>query len=287
MTPPPLSPLRIPMVKTVSGGNDFLQLDHSDLPPVWRPGLGELVVRICDRNNGMGADGLVIRKRVSPGTYDFHIFNRDGREAELSGNGMAGCAAVLFTRHPGQKALTLLTAIGPRRVECRNREFPLVEMTVEIGPADFHNLRQFPFLETRRKSYTRDGIEFFPVSVGNPHAVCILPRSFPEKEMVPLGERLRNNPVFPEGINVEIVRPTEIENKWEARFVERGVGVTQSSSTGCAAVFAVLRQRRMVADWVELTTPGCAGIKINGTINAIKVENTTRIVYKGEYVSQV
>lgn len=278
---------RISVIKTVSGGNDFLQLNHPDLPPEWRPGFQELVIRICNRNNGMGADGLVVRKRVSPRTFEFHVFNRDGREAELSGNGMAGCAAVLFTQYPGMQSLTLLTATGSRRVACRNRAFPLVEMTVDIGPADFHNPRQFPFLESRWKNYTCEGIDFFPVSVGNPHAVCIMPQNFPEDAMVPLGERLRKNPIFPEGVNVEIVRPTERGCKWEARFVERGVGVTQSSSTGCAAVFAVLQRQRLVADRVELSTPGSAGIRISGTSDAIKVENTTRIVYKGEYVSQL
>ena len=286
MSVPSAIPRRIPLAKTVSGGNDFLQLEHSDVPPEWLSGTHEPFMRICDRHSGMGADGLVIRKRIAPGTFEFRVFNRDGKEAELSGNGMAGCAAIVFSRHPAMKSLTLITAVGRRRVSCRSREFPLVEMTVEIGPADFSNPRQFPFLETRWKRYTRDGIEFYPVSVGNPHAVCLLPRSFPEKEMLPLAERLQKSPIFPEGVNVEVVRPTEREHRWEARFIERGVGITHSSSTGCAAIYAVLQRLRLVKNRVLLSTTGCAGIQISGKPNAIKVENTTRIVYKGEYVSQ-
>jgi len=274
---------RIDLVKTVSRGNDFLQLDLKNLPEKWRLRLGEFARMTCDRHTGLGADGLVTRRFISPGTFAFKIFNRDGSEAELSGNGMAGCAAVVFVLEPGRKSITLETAVGTRHIACNRRRFPLVDMTVEIGPADFANQRQFPFLDKRAGGYTSNGIEFFPVSVGNPHAVCLTPPEISEKEMVELGQHLQNSTCFPEGINVEVVRPGNAPGHWHARFIERGVGITQSSSTGCAAVFAVLRKQRLTARTTVLFSASGPGIQVNGSLDGIMVENTTQIVYKGEY----
>ncbi|HDP95873.1 MAG TPA: diaminopimelate epimerase [Candidatus Aminicenantes bacterium] len=276
-------PQRIDLIKTVSCGNDFLQLDLESLSEKRRSRLGQFAHAICDRHNGMGADGLVARCSISSGTFGFQVFNRDGREAELSGNGMAGCAAVVFALEPGLNSITLQTAVGPRRIACKQRRFPRVDMSVEIGPADFANYRQFPFLDKRAGGYASDGIDFFPVSVGNPHAVCLVPSGISEKEMVELGQHLQSSTRFPEGINVEVVRPGNTPGHWHARFIERGVGITQSSSTGCAAIFAVLHKQRLAAQKTVIFSAGASGIHVGGNLDGITVENTTQIVYKGEY----
>ncbi|MBN1196720.1 MAG: diaminopimelate epimerase [Candidatus Aminicenantes bacterium] len=277
------NPQCITLQKTVSCGNDFLQLDISTLPEKWRSRLNEFVRAACDRHNGMGADGLVVRRFISPGTFGFQIHNRDGREAELSGNGMAGCAAVVFALEPGLDSVTLETAVGPRQITCNQRRLPLVDMTVEIGPADFTNQRQFPFLDARTDSHVINGIEFLPVSVGNPHAVCLVSGQISDKEMAQMGQRLQGCDRFPEGINVEVVRPADTPGQWHARFVERGVGVTRSSSTGCAAIFAALRKQRLTAAPIVVIPADGPGIRVSGDLDGILVENTTQIVYKGEY----
>lgn len=280
---PAENPQGITLVKTVSCGNDFLQLDLSALPEKWRSRLDEFVRVACDRHNGMGADGLVIRRFISPGTFGFQIHNRDGHEAELSGNGMAGCAAVVFALEPGLDAVTLETAVGPRHIACNQRRFPLVDMTVEIGAANFTNQRQFPFLDVRTDTHVINGIEFFPVSVGNPHAVCLVSPQISEKDMVRMGQQLQGCDRFPEGINVEVVRPADTPGQWHARFVERGVGITRSSSTGCAAIFAALRKQRLAPAPIVVIPGDGPGIRVSGDLDGILVENTTQIVYKGEY----
>ena len=271
-------------IKTVSGGNDFLQLDHEDLPGQWRKQRSQFIRGICDRHFGMGADGLVVRRQVSTDAFQFRIFNRDGNEAELSGNGMAGCAAVIFAGLPGLQQVTLQTAIGPRRIVCNKHAESQYQMTVEIGPADFHNHSLFPFLNSTESRHTYMDMDFYPVSVGNPHAVCLVAPDTRDREMTARGKRLQASPLFPQGVNVEVVRPGASKSQWQACFIERGAGETRSSSTGCAAVFAVLRQQRLINETAIIESCAGSSIEVSGHLGSIKVENTTRIVYKGEYV---
>ncbi len=280
-------PGHVGMIKTVSNGNDFLQLDEHALPGKWRSNPREFVRRACCPHDGMGADGLVLRRRVAPATYAFRVFNRDGGEAELSGNGMAGCAAVIFLFQTELDAVELRTAVGPRHITCAKKRFPFFDMTVEIGAADFANRRQFPFLDDRPGLYSHAGIDFMPVSVGNPHAVCVVARETSETEMMRTGQTLQICEIFPEGVNVEVVRPESEPGQWRGGFVERGVGVTRSSSTGCAAVFAALHRLGLAEKAIRVHTLAGAGsgIGVNGNLHVIRVENTTRIVYKVEYAS--
>ena len=93
--------------------------------------------------------------------------------AELSGNGMAGLAAVLFRRRLASSPLILQTPVGRRQVELLARRGPVFQLKVEIGRPDFSNRTFFPFLKNRQDRSLIDGLEFYPVSVGNPHAVVL------------------------------------------------------------------------------------------------------------------
>ena len=170
--------------KTSSFGNDFIEIDLDDVPegiekgelagpqgrrpqgasrdPQGQQPLGGLARAICDRQRGVGADGVVfytVRKAppgegdtrlrlLSPGPgtgTEFRIFNRDGGEAELSGNGMAGLAAVLLQRRLTASPLTLHAAVGSRRVELLGRDGAVFQLNVEIGRPDFADRGFFPF----------------------------------------------------------------------------------------------------------------------------------------------
>ena len=270
--------------KTVSAGNDFIQMDLEELNLRDHPDRGKLASTLCHPKNGPGADGVIFRQ-IKNKTVNFSIYNKDGTEAELSGNGMAGCAAVLFYlgENGDSNSITLSTRVGDRLIsllEMRDNQFKL---DVEIGEPDFANRQFFPFLEKNQNNYQYSGISFTPVSVGNPHAVVILPEQKQESELIKLGEMLEGAGLFPHRVNVEFVSQIE-SHRCRAFYYERGVGPTGSSSTGSAAVYAVLRQKGLITDHLAIDTP-MGMVKLSGT-EKIYVENYTEIVYKGIYLSK-
>ncbi|MCX6557537.1 MAG: diaminopimelate epimerase [Candidatus Aminicenantes bacterium] len=264
--------------KTSSFGNDFIEIDENDLPA---PGADKrfLVKDICARYRAVGADGVVFYRLADDGIH-FQIHNRDGGEAELSGNGMAGLAAVLFERRLASSPLLLLTRSGPRQVAWLGRDGPVFQLRVEIGAPDFFDLRSFPFLKEKQDRYAVAGLEFYPVSVGNPHAVVICPEE-PAVETLPaLGEKLAHDRHFPFQVNVEFVHVTA-PNSCHVFFYERGVGPTQASSTGSAAVFAVLRRLGRVQDSLAIDC-GAERIAVSWQ-QGIFIHNVTRLICRGEY----
>ncbi len=302
--------------KSVTCGNDFLHIDMEELEsaaellaaaglsPVPRGhrgkiDRGELTRRLCHRLTGAGADGVVFYKIPphSPGV-DFEIFNRDGSEAELSGNGMAGCSALLLylNKLDDRDQVTLITKAGIKRHSCLQREKNKFRLNIEIGAADFRDRDFFPFIDDALviapqddpkdlsrapvpRAYRYEDIAFYPVSVGNPHAVVLLEEALPVEQMEQMGKRLENAPLFPHKTNVEVVFPAGPGGKVRVFYYERGVGITQSSSTGSAAVYAVLHALDLITG--SLTIPFPRGeIKISGE-NKIYIESYTEIVYKG------
>ncbi|MGD2090004.1 MAG: diaminopimelate epimerase [Candidatus Aminicenantes bacterium] len=305
--------------KTVSCGNDFILIDRDEYQSAAAAVIskGQLAKKICCRHNGAGADGVVYYK-IFPDTMpvDFEIFNRDGSEAELSGNGMAGLSALFFyLRQPGNRDdVVLNTKAGPKRNTCLQREKNRFRLKIEMGTANFQDHDFFPFLKSLKKEQTSEmtpvkerhqadrewvggatpyrynGITFYPVSVGNPHAVILVEEDISADKPGQIGQMLVGAPIFPYKTNVELVLPTGREpvdyekgENFRVFFYERGVGQTRSSSTGSAAVFAVLQKLNLITHTLTIPYPD-ETIKISGK-NKIYIENYTEIVYKGVYLS--
>jgi len=301
--------------KTVSSGNDFIHVNVDDAgdAAAGKSEKGKLARRLCQRQSGIGADGMIFYRHDHAGetmsvSADFEIFNRDGSEAELSGNGMAGLAALLFYLNqsgagitPGLHSHVILdTKVGKKKIRYLNHEHNKYRLEIEIGEPDFRSRLFFPFLENEKNKpgYLHQGITFYPVSVGNPHAVVVLTEAVPDEELARMGLLLEKAGIFPSGVNVELVAPTgtgpvdyEKGEHFRIFFYERGVGPTRSSSTGSAAVFAVLQKLRLIHRCltIPVTGPGtgCPGdaVKIVGK-PTVFIENTTEIVYKGVYLSE-
>jgi len=271
--------------KSSTGGNDFILVEES------RPGIhdinaSELSRIICDRHNGAGADGLIIYSRKKNKT-SFSIYNRDGSRAELSGNGMSGLGALLFLNDEKVDELTLETDVGIRTIKKVRREGNIFRLNVEIGKPDFWNMRFFPFLEKDRLEYEACGVKFFPVSMGNPHVVILIKKNTNIFDYSQKGKELENASIFPERTNIEFVLVDNIKDGnclADPQFFERGVGTTSTSSTGSAAIFAVLRRLGLVKDKLLIKTSG-SNLLLSGK-DSVFIENNTKIVYKGTFLKQ-
>lgn len=264
--------------KTSAWGNDFLHLDGGEADTSGHD-RAELAVRICRPHHGIGADGVVFFHSAPWGGVEFRIYNNDGGEAELSGNGMAGLAAVLFHNGAEGGRVTLDTRVGPRTVRLLGRRGRTFSLEVEIGPPDFAAARFFPFI-TGSGPYEAAGFRFHPVAVGNPHAVVVLEAWAEGFDWAEAGAEMQRSPLFPCGVNVEFVAPAA-EGAFRVRFVERGVGPTLASSTGSAAVFAVLRRLGLCPDRAVLDT-GADRISVSGA-SSIFIANHTDLLCRGEY----
>jgi diaminopimelate epimerase len=270
--------------KTVSAGNDFIQVDLEGLSLRGHREREQLAVALCHPKNGPGADGVIFRETKEE-KIDFSIYNRDGTEAELSGNGMAGCAAVLFYLKGDRDSETVIlsTRVGDKNISLLKMEGNRFTLNVEIGAPDFSDRGFFPFLEENKHDYPFEDIVFTPVSVGNPHVVVVLKGEIPQGELTKLGERLEGADIFPRRTNVEFV--SRIGNgRCKAFYYERGVGPTGSTSTGSAAIYAVLQKKGLVDNQLAIDTP-MGMVKLSGR-SKIYVENYTEIVYKGIYLSK-
>jgi diaminopimelate epimerase len=294
--------------KTVSAGNDFIHVDRSEPGAVRRltdrRAKSRLARELCQRHTGAGADGVVYYKlnrhpNQSPAapSADFEIFNRDGGEAEISGNGMAGLTALLFhlDKFPGVKdaEVALNTRAGVKRNRFLEREGNKFRLKIEIGEPDFGDRKLFPFLETGKTAYRYQDIDFYPVSVGNPHAVVVLPSPAGAERLEQIGRTLESAGIFPFKTNVEIAAPrktgiTADENgkHLDIFFYERGVGPTLASSTGSAAAFAVLSKLGLIRHCLDIHREDLEDeIKISGN-PLVYIENSTEIVYKGVYLKR-
>ncbi|HEY2931093.1 MAG TPA: diaminopimelate epimerase [Acidobacteriota bacterium] len=230
--------MKISAEKWQAYGNDYIVVAGDLEQPVH---LSSLAVAICDRHQGAGADGIVAYDRVSASVH-CRIFNPDGSEAEMSGNGLRCLAGFLKERLPAEKVFLLNTTVGVRTLTFLREEEPSLWFRADMGQPDFNPAALPAEVEgetaLRYPVHVGGGkIEVNLVSLGNPHCVVILPDLFPE-EWPLLGPKLESHQIFPRRTNVEFVKVLN-SHSIEVRIWERGVGKTFSSGTGSSASAAV------------------------------------------------
>jgi diaminopimelate epimerase len=214
----------IRFIKAHACGNDFLIVDE----PVEENRLGEVARRLCDRNMGVGADGVEYLSLGDNGGYFIRLFNADGSEGELSGNGTR-CVAAHLAQEDDLGEFSIRTHAGLRRCRILERDSPRFLISTEMG---------VPTLKAHTVTLG-DGtrIAGADVWVGNPHFVTFVETadfSCAGRPWQQVGAEICTHADFPRGTNVEFVRVTDT-NTIEFRIFERGVGPTLSSGTGSSA----------------------------------------------------
>jgi diaminopimelate epimerase len=239
--PPDATLLRF--TKHHGAGNDFLvQVDPGGSGPL----SGELVRALCDRRFGVGADG-VIRVQDGRGGADLTMVlqNADGREAEMSGNGMRCLAqAAVLSALVFPPAFTVATAAGVKSVQyLEGEQVHTAEATVGLGRAVLGEDQPQKFLDRKVRT----------VDMGNPHLVMFGP-DLDDLDVVGIGSHLQT--VYDGGINVEFIASGEEPDHLVLRVFERGVGETQACGTGSAAAAVAARSWGLVGSEVDVHNPG-------------------------------
>jgi diaminopimelate epimerase len=260
-----MNPVTIPFVKASACGNDFLIIEGMHAPA----DLSAFTKKICDRHNGVGADGVEWLFPSQNADIRARLINADGSEAEISGNGTRCVAAYLCSENPRAK-VRVRTGAGIRICSLASHSENSFEFEIAMGEpqiGDEFSIK-VAFGEVR-------GI---PVSMGNPHFVVFVDDFSPGWQAD--AAEIAKHHDFKYGINVEFVRPRDTENI-ETRFYERGVGETQSSGTGsCAAAVASIFAGRAQSP-LRVHAPG--GPQTVRWEHEVFLRGPAQLVCRGEY----
>lgn len=244
---------KIPFTKMHGTGNDFVVLDALRHPVRVTP---DLARRLCDRRFGVGADQVLVLDRSRRADFTMRIYNADGSQVEMCGNGIRCLARYAHDRgHTAKVEFDVETLGGIKRPRLEKNR-----VRVDMGEPDLDAAR-LPSV-FRGRSIERplpdlafpDLPGFTGVSMGNPHAVFFVE----DVDAVPLeiwGPKIENHRAFPRRTNVEFVQATAADRA-RVRVWERGAGVTLACGTGaCASAVAGVITGRLHRR-VTLSLPG-------------------------------
>lgn len=259
-------------------GNDYLVMDPKELTFKLT---SKNIESICNRNWGLGSDGILALVPSKKADFGLRIFNPDGSEAEKSGNGLRIFARYLHaTGKTKKKHFTVETKGGFVTITLHvDRHGDASAATVEMGYATFKPAAlpctlDVPELIQRPIAAAGRSLIFTGVSVGNPHCVVFKPAgdTWSREELLALGPALENHRLFPKRTNVQLALPTGPKEIFILIW-ERGAGETQASgSSSCAAASAAVRLG-LVKSPVTVNMPG-------GTLN-IDVAPDFNLTMKG------
>ncbi len=242
---------QLELVKYQALGNDYLVLDL--------PGpLDEVVAllpTLCDRNLGLGSDGLLA---FDPAAMSVRIFNPDRSEAQKSGNGLRITAAHAVLDHGAGDKFSLRTVDRSNAVRVLSRNGAEIVSELDIGrpsfraadlPAKFEGEPESVWLDTPAGK-----VEAVLVSVGNPHCV-VFGQPVTKARCLELGPYLERHAAFPERTNVQLCEVVD-RARVRVEIWERGAGYTLASGTSASAVAAACMRRGLVDDRVVVQMPG-------------------------------
>ena len=237
--------MRIPFTKAHGALNDFLLTWAHEAPPAEL--LERAAVAICHRHSGLGADGWIL---VTPPSGDepasIRLFNSDGSEAEISGNGTRCTAAFLVDTGIAATQIAIRTGAGLKHLRLIGRRDMCFDFEMNMGaPAvsQGHLHFQLPLAGSDR--------ECTIVNVGNPQCVFFV-EDF-DFDWQKLGAEVECHPQFPNRTNVSFVRVLD-RHTVDVRFYERGAGFTMSSGTGSTGAFWAAAARGLAASPVTVRT---------------------------------
>lgn len=248
-------------------GNDYIYVYGAPKDPE------ALSVKLSDRHFGIGGDGLVLISLSDVADFKMRIFNADGSEAKMCGNGIRCVGKFVYDKGYTKKTeLDVETLSGVRRLRLNVRDGEVDSVAVDMGEV---RVGEEETLDVA------GGIKFIPVDVGNPHAVIFVDDAdkAPVDTVGPMIEKHRR---FPGGVNVEFVSVTG-DNRLRMRVWERGSGITMACGTGtCASVAAAIKKGLCDggAD-VDVTLDGGV-LRIREENGRVTMTGPARTVFEGE-----
>ena len=251
--------------KMEGAGNDYIYIDARSQEREWP----ELSREMSDRHFGVGGDGIILIKNSDIADLKMSMFNADGSEGEMCGNGIR-CFTKYAIDHeivpPPANGLSVETLAGLRNIVPIYSGNRITGARVAMGapildpaqvPVDLEPAGEYSLGPVRDYPFAIDGLDL-PlnfVSMGNPHAVAFIQQPVDEFPLHAIGPKVEHHPIFPRRVNFEIVYVVG-PGKLTARVWERGSGETMACGTGACAIAVAARMAGHCHDEVDITLPG-------------------------------
>jgi len=284
--------------KLQATGNDFIVVDSRTKAAKWP----KLAQAMCNRNFGVGADGLMLVQNSTSADLKMRLFNSDGSEAEVSGNGLRCFARYAIEKglvgnvpareEPGNLRLSIETLAGVRKVEAHMSGNKVSRVEVNMGSPRFQP-EQIPINAkvdiTPVLNYPLDidgrELPLCLVSMGNPHAVTFLSQPVADFALDAIGPKVEMYPVFPQRSNFEVARVLD-RRRIEARVWERGVGETLACGSGASAIAVAARLLDYADNEVDIILAGGTLTVSWDGMGEVLLSGPVEEVFAGEWPEQ-
>ena len=255
--------MTVEFAKLHGAGNDYIAIDGRGIDRDW----GALSREMSLLAFGVGSDGIVLVQDSEVAQIRMRVYNPDGSEAEMSGNGIRLFSKFVIDRKialPSEDGLTVETGGGVRTVWPTMEGDKMIAAKVAMGVPTFVpseipvDTTQIGDLDIIKKFPIQAGdreLEVTCLAVGNPHAVVVMEESVEDFPLVEVGPHVESHTLFPNRVNFEIVNVIS-RSKIRARIFERGAGETMSSGTGSTASASAARAHDLVDDAVDVIVDG-------------------------------
>ena len=267
-------------------GNDYIYIDCTDGTKI--KNIKELTQKLSDRHFGIGSDGLILiyNSDSDNADYKMRIFNSDGTEAEMCGNGIRCVAKLIHDKNLSKKdKISIETLSGIKKVKLLEDENGKCnEVIVDMGEPIFQDKNipysvYEPFNKDLDIDVNEEKMRFTVVSMGNPHAITFV-ENIDDLNIEKYGPIIEKNPIFPNKTNVEFVEIID-KNNIKVRVWERGVGETFACGTGACAAVVASGLNGYTGENVTVDLPG-GKLQIEwGKDNHIYMQGTATKVFDG------
>ena len=277
--------------KMHGAGNDYVYVNGYVESLDW-PVISE---KISNRHKGIGADGLIVAAASQIADLKMRMFNADGSEGEMCGNGIRCLVAFAMSEglvDSNANVISVETGAGVLDVRPTFGSSGMNGATVDMGepilrpsviPVDLTD-ESFPVVDYPLEVNGRKFLMTF-VSMGNPHAVTFIEEDVSNFPLEDIGPVVENHKMFPNKVNFEVVNVVS-ETHLKVRVWERGSGITMACGTGACAVVVAAHMKGLVGDQVNIDLPGgMLGINWSGK-GSILMEGPVEEVYRGQWLPQ-
>ncbi|MGN0547742.1 MAG: carbamoyl-phosphate synthase large subunit [Acutalibacteraceae bacterium] len=269
-------------VKMDASGNDHILIENFD-NSITCP--ESLCVSLCDRNHGVGSDGIVLVEKSDVAQVKMRVFNLDGSEGRMGGNAMRSAAKYVYDKgYVDTDTVTIETASGVKSVQLYISNGKVSSVCANMGMPDLDNAVTSTVGHNRFINYpvTLGGTDYniTCVSMGNPHCVLFCPR-VDTIDIEKIGPRFEKADIFAHRVNTEFVRVVN-ETTLKMRVWERGNGETLACGTGaCAAVVAAV-ENGFCKKNTDITVKVKGGdLIVNYSDDGVYLTGTTKLVFEG------
>ena len=268
-------------------GNDYIYIDCIKGEKIENPSY--LAKTMSNRHFGIGSDGLILICKSNIADFKMQMFNYDGSEAEMCGNGIRCVGKYVYdNKLTNNKIITVETLGGIKKLKLNIKNKKVETVEVDMGEPIFEAEKipvlsdKYPVKNLKIIAEDKEFI-FTCVSMGNPHAVTII-KNVIGFDVQRYGEILEKSKIFPQRANIEFVQILDKENV-KMRVWERGTGETLACGTGACATVIACNLNGYVKNDVNVELPGgILKIKWNKENNHVYMTGTAITVFRGEIV---